>query len=88
MAEKLKVCRPLQFYPEHLSRGFVSGEAEGEDEWRTQQTPLRHGGQASVRVQRETTAPPQREDGSAGGKGNKETDEWHRILVTVVNKNV
>jgi len=53
---------------------FLLGEAEGKDERRTQQTPLGHGGQASVRVQRETAAPPQREDGGAGGEGNEETD--------------
>lgn len=57
---------------------FVAGTTEGEDEWRAQQTPLRHGRQTSVRIQRKAAAPPQREDGSAGGEGNNEN--FHRNI--------
>lgn len=47
-----------------------SGEAEGEDERRTQQASLRHGGQATVRVQREAAAPSEGENGRPGRKGD------------------
>ncbi len=42
-----------------LFLSLPSGEAEGADEWRTQQASLWHGGQASVRVQWETAAAPE-----------------------------
>lgn len=48
---------------------LLSGEAEGADERRTQQASLWHGGQASVWVQWETSAAPERENGCSGGEG-------------------
>lgn len=53
-----------------LSLSHPSGEAEGEDERRTQQASLWHGGQAAVRVQREAAAPSEGEDGRPGREGD------------------
>lgn len=62
----------LKIFPSRSSRlPCPSGEAEGEDEWRTQQAPLWHGGQAAVRVQREAAAPSEGEDGCPGRKGDR-----------------
>ena len=45
------------------------GPSERKDERRAQQTPVRHGGPAPHRVQRETAAAPEGEDGCPGGEG-------------------
>lgn len=49
------------------------GETEREDERGAQQASVRDGGQAPLRVQRETPAPPQREDVGSGRQGDTQT---------------
>lgn len=77
----------LIFLSKKSSSCVPSGEAEGKDERRAQQAPLRHRGQAAVRVQREAAAPPEGEDGRPGGKGDPLSPRKMSHTVSVSNLN-